>query len=106
MGWDATASPVGSREVSEFLKISEKVHSETGAVDGFLSSGALDCSACGKALERATGAWVWDMIMWDSHKVKEISESAKWSDTPDWAEASARAFLETCAKLGLSITFS
>ncbi len=83
------------------------------SVDGLLSIGGLDCSPCARALEAATGHSAWDPDGWSAEQVKELAASAVWPERLDpdpngdaWAVASAREFLETCARHGLGIYFS
>ena len=113
MGWDAYAKGMGDnrgRMLEEFSVAAAKVVANTGLVDGGVRHGQLDCRECGLALQRATGADAWSEEPWDVDMVKRLAASAVWNLNIEvdqrWAYASARAFLETCAILGLSISFS
>jgi hypothetical protein len=119
MGWDAFSSAVKVRprskmltEIQEFKKAANKVRKITKTVDCFLAMGGLDCSICAFALQQATGQSCWSED-WSAEKVQELAKTAHWPiiDTvkegdDSWAILSAKAFLETCAKLNCSIHFS
>ncbi len=107
MGWDMFAEgPRGGRlrpsDLAAFRAASDDVAKRAGTVDGLLRDGALDCSACAFALEEATGQNAWDD--WSSNAVGYRQRTAVWSnvDQEPWARESAKAFLNTCAALGLS----
>lgn len=127
MGWDAYATTkqgerlntencskgirIKNKRIRSAFKIAdEKCVKEHGSVDGFLSSGGLDVSICAKMLEKATGQSAWSEDGWDYLQVKIIAILANWNFKYEkqnaWAYASAKIFLETCAELGLGITFS
>ena len=124
MSWDAhaRASDDGKRsrrltaaELAEFEAAAERVTDETGSADGYLREGSLGLRASGRALGEATGRGVypetteatvsspWD---WSPDDVKAALASATWPEPADLYQASARAFLETCARLGLGVFFS
>lgn len=118
MGWDAYSEPFetnwgldnpeeGDRAWDECVK--ELRATGVRTIDGLLCHGGLDCSVCGTMLSRATGESVY-LAPWSSEKVQELAKTANWDFeiTPDdeWARASAKAFLEHCAKLGRGIKFS
>jgi hypothetical protein len=119
MGWDAYSSAEYLHEVGRFKnplhteafeKACAQVKELGGTVDAFLEMGSLDCSACCRMLEEATGESCYNEEGWNADKVQELSEKADWRilyDNDDaWAYWSARKFLETCAELNLSIEFS
>jgi len=129
MGWDAHATYLNKKHLGlvkykrtycisnpklrvAFKNASRKVKRKTGAVDGFLSIGRLDCSVCAHALEWATGMDCWsegyspgevqgfhNFADWDSEVVNNRGDN-------HWAVESAKAFLGVCVKYGLGITFS
>lgn len=109
MGWDAVANNTRGHK-RKFKEVAQRVQATAGAMDMGLSSGWLDCSACAYALQDATGESCWDAAGWNAKKVKRLASEARWPDSvPDekkWAVLSARAFLETCAKIGTGIHFS
>lgn len=61
-------------------------------------------------IERATGRSVWDERDWDKEFLIKVNKQANWEfeyqQEEAWAYWSAKKFLETCAKAGLSISFS
>jgi hypothetical protein len=109
MGWDAFAHPPRKR-APEWKAAADAVRAKAGVVDGLLYDAGLDCSACARALEEATGRDAWDADGWSAVEVKRLAVEAFWpKDPPEetrWAVESARAFLNTCAKLGVGIKFS
>lgn len=132
MGWDAFATGTGGVGVDRlagevpglapaFKAAADGVRLQVGAVDGLLKDGGLDCSICAQALELATGRDCWDENGWSAADVRRLAAAANWdfpaeavargasrnwADAAPWAKASARAFLETCAALGLGIRFT
>lgn len=118
MGWDAYAEPVKFRRFGleeephpdwkKAVDRARELNTQDQIVDGLLSRGGLDCSACKDELEQATGLNCYSD--WNPEIVRIANETADWDSPVDpdqvWARASARAFLERCAELGLSIHFS
>lgn len=74
-------------------------------VDALLIAGGLDHFECGRVLQEATGRPV--VGEWSAPDVEGLASSAVWerSTQRPWATACARAFLETCAALGLGVVF-
>lgn len=126
MGWDAFSEPFtpGTWGLSkddpnaEGVKpgdrawdscVAELRATGVDAIDGLLYHGGLDCSICGRMLQKATGLSMYG-DSWTPEVVHNFAEIADWSFTVDpdeeWAKASARAFLNHCAKLGKGIRFS
>lgn len=122
MGWDAhsvvklaLSKNLKARIVNKHLRkvfedIAEEVKTMCGTVDGHLHLGGLDVSRCGEMLSYATGQSVYDERGWPADFVRNLNERANWEfpidENDGWAYWSAKKFLETCAKEGLSITFS
>lgn len=122
MGWDAfsSAKPDFEKRCVKGVKVDRLFkNAETyvrrksgGYVDGYLRMGALDCSDCGRMLEKATGKSVCNEneSRWSVAVVKEINKNANWDFDYSSEETlyywSARKFLEVCAKAGLAIRFS
>lgn len=118
MGWDAHSSAEYLHEIrkfknpqhEKFIDAYNEVKSIAGCADGYLDMGSLDCSACCKMLQEATGESCYSDEGWSAEKVKELNEKADWrllyGKDNAWAYWSARKFLETCAELNLSISFS
>jgi len=119
MGWDAHSSAefdyekgqfVNTAHQEAFLLAVHEVKTLTGTYDGYLKQGGLDCSDSCKMLELATGESCYAKDAWSAEKVKELNDKADWriyyGGIDAWAYWSARKFLETCAELSLSITFS
>lgn len=108
MGWDAFANKTKGHIKSTFRVCSKEVREKAGSVDIGLESGWLDCSACARALEAATGASCYDEDGWSAAKVKRLSQEANFDidDHDQWALLSAKAFLDSCAKIGTGIHFS
>lgn len=120
MGWDAFVErPDGTTAMLHdddgflphpaFLVEVEKIRAKGLSVDGLLKFGGLDVSTCAQMLKRATKLDPWTPL-WTAETVKAAAAKAKWtfrvSPDEEWARESARAFLETAAKLGLAIRFS
>jgi len=111
MGWDAHAVKTKGH-IAKFKAAAKMVVEECGSVDYLLARGSLDCSACARSLEEATGGYAWDEFGWTAEQVKAYSERAIWPDMGDinpdkrWAYLSAKAFLDVCAKIGTGISFS
>lgn len=122
MGWDASADAKkiynknnnryqlsNKKQRFAFKEAFEFVKSEAGQVDGFLDMGGLDCSACAKMLEQATGRSCFG-DGWKSDEIQQIYEMSNWDFHFDkekaWAYWSARKFLELCAKFKLAVTFN
>lgn len=131
MGWDAFSSAKthwGYTGKNNFVLVMEdkehfdafknavkKVKAITGGTaDGYLNRGSLDARQCGEMLQKATGESCMrsldnSEIVWGKRMVKSMAKKADWNfkfgkdDT--CAYWSAKVFLETCAELGLSITF-
>ena len=130
MGWDAHATYFNKRHVGlilhneryiianpklrvAFKNASRKVKRKTGAVDGFLSIGGLDCSACAHALEWATGMYCWLEEGYSPAEVEGFYRIADWDSEVinnrgdnRWAVESAKAFLSVCVRHKLGITFT
>lgn len=108
MGWDAYANRPQGHIRSTFRVASKAVIEEAGSVDIGLESGWLDCSACARALEAATGNSCYDEFGWSSEKVSKLANDAIWDieGHPKWALLSAKSFLECCAKINTGIHFS
>lgn len=113
MGWDAYADPFGGTERPdpEYVAIVDALLADgVEAVDGLLRYGGLDVSTCGKMLERATGEPVWTDEDWDAAKTRRLAVAADWTfeaaPEDEWVKRSARAFLETTARLGRGVRFS
>lgn len=118
MGWDAY-SPAGrdykknklkDPAIDKLFKNAESyVKRKTGSVDGLLRMAGLDCSDCAEMLDKATGRSVTDDNNWSKNFVKKMNACANWDfeyeQEQAWAYWSARKFLETCAKAGISISF-
>lgn len=130
MGWDAWAIDSNDQLVGEFqepgsdgirpfvfrnpkvakafARALDEVRECAGSADGFLMIGGLDCSACGKMLESATGLSMYPKTPWSADLVKAISKTANWKfwyDPEDaWAYWSARRFLEICGEFYLGIS--
>lgn len=125
MGWDAFATRDGETldihwiafssylidpELrAAFTAASEAVKQSTGTCDGYLHLGGLDVSTCGEMLEQATHRDVYGDD-WEPDEVEEMIGFVNWdqeiNEQDRWALESAKAFLETCAKHGLGVTFS
>jgi hypothetical protein len=110
MGWDAFAIRTKCHIRTTFKQAEIDVRSKADSVDFGLHKGWLDCSACAKALEEATGESCWDEDGWSAAKVRRLATTATWpdevADENKWAVYSAKAFLEACAKIGTGIRFS
>lgn len=119
MGWDAHSTAKADWEhhkltdptIDKMFKNAEMyVRRKAGTVDANLRMAGLDCSNCAHMIEKATGRTAWDYKKWPKKLVKEISKNANWDFEYEkdeaWAYWSAKKFLETCAKAGLSISFS
>lgn len=114
MGWDAYSSvfTTTASKHPTFNIASKRIENRCGAVDHLLQRGGLDLSGCGEALADATGCSVYDPDGWDAAKVRDLATTTVWPDesTLDPRQLEhmlcARAFLETCAKLNVSIRFS
>ena len=116
MGWDAYARPkrgnkLPAKVLSDFGAAADKVKAVAGSVDGLLREGGLDVSTCAHYLEEATTMSAWDENGWDVATVRHLASVADWEAVPvrpgdEWAAASARAFLDCCARHGLRIAFS
>lgn len=112
MGWDAYATPykeLPENKKASFVDAAIAIAKDCGAVDGLLSEGGLDCGVCARVLEKATQESPW-VNEWTPEKVKELAHKASWpsedEDTPLWAIASARVFLNMCAAYDCGIEFS
>ncbi len=118
MGWDAHTNAkinwnkrqlsnkeqrIAFKEAFDFVKL------EAGQVDGYLDMAGLDCSACAKMLEKATGRDCWGND-WKSNEIQSILEKSnfyfEFSKEDAWAYWSAKKFIELCAKFKLTVTFS
>ena len=119
MGWDAHSTAKKDWEKKKlkdpttdklFKNAEAYVKRKAGSVDGYLRMAGLDCSSCAEMLERATGRSVWDERDWNKDFVVKVNEKANWDfeyeQEQAWAYWSAKKFLESCAKAGLSIYFS
>lgn len=119
MGWDAHSSAKRDWKKMKlkdpitdklFKNAEVYVKRKAGSVDGYLRMAGLDCSACAKMLEQATGRSAWDERGWDKDFLIKVNEKANWDfeyeQEQAWAYWSAKKFLESCAKAGLSISFS
>lgn len=125
MGWDAFATKSNGKTLPRtpiyegwlprnplirlaFRRAVERVKQQESTVDGSLRHGALDCSPCAHAIERATGIDAWGDDL-SGRQVRDAARCADWSlvdDQPGWAVASAREFLNTCARYNLGVYFS
>lgn len=111
MGWTAytKGTELNTAEKAAFEEASNAVRQKTGQVDGMLDMGGLDSEACAWALEEATGERVFTEGEWAVEKVQELAKNAQWGPLENtdnqWAQDSARAFLETCGELELGIHF-
>ncbi len=116
MGWDAHAKvesefidgdyvPVNKKYRDQFKEDFLWVKEKAGSVDGFLDGAGLDCSACGKMLEKATGLSVWTEEVWSPWEMK-ANWDFKFAKDKAWAYWSARKFFESCVKLKIQIRFS
>ena len=109
MGWDAYATvserskKMLKKDWHEFIHASKNVQKETGSVDWLLKHGGLDCVACKKAIEQATGYPAENR--WSINKVRAAHSRARWPVSPTWSDLSAKRFLELCSKFGLGIWF-
>lgn len=119
MGWDAFTSArtdyklnkLKSKRIDKLFDNATKyVVKKAGSADIYLRTAGLDCSACALMLQEATGESVWVDKKWNREYVRKVNREADWNfeyDKEDaWAYWSARKFLETCARAGLSIHFS
>lgn len=117
MGWDAIAvtsdrrpievdddGPVDDVQRRVFGEAAWNLREDGCWIDGLLLHGGLDLRACGDALAAATGRSVHDPRGWTPDVARVLSESARWTDEP--ASRNARAFLESCSRLGLGVEFS
>lgn len=79
-----------------------------GVIAGDLSTGTISCTSVKYLLQDATGRSCYED--WSAAEVKYLAENTDWRDLhkyyEPWAYWSARMFLETCAELGLAVTFS
>lgn len=113
MGWDAfaetkTGKTIKSAKIKKaFSDASDQLCLLVGC-DGFLSHCALDCSGAGAALKEATGFGVYDEAGWSAEKVQLAKAKASWEEVEGCLSliASAKVFLDLCAKHNLSIYFS
>lgn len=62
---------IAFKEASEFVKL------EAGRVDGYLDMAGLNCSACAKMLEKATGRSCWGDD-WQAKDIQRIQDSSNW----------------------------
>jgi hypothetical protein len=121
MGWDAQSSVevfygkrsrhIKNRRINKlFLDAFKEIQQITGTVDGYLDIGSLDCSICGKMLEKATDQSTYTPLGWSIDVVIALNTSANWeffyNKKDQWAYLSAKKFLEICAQENLSIKFS
>lgn len=102
--------------MKEFKKAGRFINNIVGTyIAGGLTDGVLSLSGCRDALHKATGQSVWDE--WTAEQVREYCAKANWNFKPPRDGKSdedsdiiyywnAFIFLETCARLGLSIRFS
>jgi hypothetical protein len=126
MGWNAAASIIQrdfwrkgehaySRIVSshpafsEFRDASRRLNEEFGQADGTLDIGILCLRGTAKALFDALGEPMVASGQRDPDEVKQMALKANWSLlSEDYApanKASAKAFLDICAKHDLAIDF-
>lgn len=109
MGWDAWANK-RKQKVEEFRIAAREVKEKAGSVDCLLQAGGLDCRLCAHYLAQATQLQVY-CLGWQVDTVKIVAAKAKWpkltaKNREDWwAILSAKAFLETCAKIESGIKF-
>ena len=93
----------------KFIKAAKGVVEIADGVDWLLGLGGLDCSDCAYALQDATGMNCWGNDI-TAEKVKEFYDNANWENVRDGLSkelvASAKAFLEVCAREGLGMSFS
>jgi len=113
MGWDAWATKKKQipkavwAAASNLAKTLDAKADKT--VDGLLSEGGLDCSNCAYALGLAVHGHAdacWSSTPWSAEEVQEFAQRATWPEVLDWANASAKVFLETCAQHNSGIRFS
>lgn len=113
MGWDAYSSAFYAIACNsypsfiqeEFIKASKEVVAKAGFVDGGLKNGMLDCSECAYMIEVATGLSCWDENVWVPSEIK-FNWDFKFDKEQEWAYYSAKAFIDTCILLSLTIKFS
>lgn len=125
MGWDAYATKNGDDveliDIDGRLSIADPVLAEAfheaclhvrmvtcGAWDSSLRLGGLCCNDCGDAIDRCGGFYPWnaERMSLTPENVVVIVQSWTPHKPTHWAEASARAFLRTCARHGLGVRFS
>lgn len=84
----------------EFEKASQDIQAQGLCVDGYLKDGALDCSACLRAMRSATGRTLEIHVFVTTEEISEMLDEWDESKTDDipWANASAIAFLQVCKK--------
>lgn len=112
MGWDMFVRDelLTPKVIADFQEASGRVIELAGSVDGLLSSGALDCSACARQMERMSAKSAW--CDWAPEDFKEAVLAAVDVEPPEcaeppeennlWAYWSAREFIRVCAKHGLA----
>lgn len=123
MSWDAFATSNGVRLKvndeafvlvddimnSAFRKADIRTRKKTGSADIFLRVGRLVYSDCAIAIQDASGVNCKDGHM-SPRKVRKLHKNADWGrvrdDIPRSLKCSSQAFIETCAFLGLGISFS
>jgi phage FluMu protein Com len=118
MGWDAHTNAekdwdkkcLKSKKLNNaFSKADEFVKKKAGSVDCYLFMAGLDCSACAKMLEEATGKSCYDDD-WEAKNIEKIYLKSNWNfeykQEDTWAYWSAKKFLELCSKFKLTVTFS
>lgn len=125
MGWDAYSvngigesiclgiskkDPKFNKHKKEFAIVSRQVNLVANGVDALLADGALDCTDCARMIEKACDVTCWTETPWTANYVQMLFLKSNWDfefdEKKSWAYYSAKAFLETCAKLRLGITFS
>lgn len=88
MGWDASAkieidwaaNKIKDPVINKLFENAKRyVIRKAGCVDALLELGGLDCSACGKMLEKATNRSVYDEKGWSEEVVKTIKAEANWN---------------------------
>ena len=89
MGWDAYAFSEEGIDLDVFKSAHTEVIEIAGAVDGLLDDGALDCSACGRMIEKMTGASMLDANGWGAGTVRRLVEQIDFDfafhEDVDWA---------------------
>jgi hypothetical protein len=113
MGWDGYADcdrdrdclPLDSEIRNDFIAASAEVLELVGSVDGGLSEGWLDCSACRRSLDAGTSLSAHMGNEWTPEELKAAYGESSWP-SPSWYSQSARHFMRLCAKHNLGAYFT